>query len=64
LTLPFFHLEDVFVTGFCAQKCAVRVLNSDAFHSDRAFAIAQDDESFSLADAVVLHYVSSKSIMR
>ena len=32
LELPFFHLEDVFVTGFAAEMCGINRLHSDKFN--------------------------------
>lgn len=33
LQTPFFHLEDVFLTGMVAEKCSTQLLDSPKFHS-------------------------------
>ena len=33
LNLPFFHLEDVFLTGFAAENCGIPRYHSDGFHA-------------------------------
>ena len=32
LNLPFFHLEDVFLTGFAAENCVISRFHCDGFH--------------------------------
>ena len=32
LKLPYFHLEDVFVTGFAAQSCHIKRIHNKGFH--------------------------------
>ena len=32
LKLPYFHLEDVFVTGFAAEKCNLKRIHNIGFH--------------------------------
>ena len=33
MNLPFFHLEDVFLTGFAAENCGIPRYHSDGFHA-------------------------------
>ena len=52
MLLPFFHLEDVFVTGFGAQACdAVAVLEGQGFYS-----LPSSLAKVNVEEAIVLHY--------
>ena len=32
MNLPFFHLEDVFLTGFAAENCGINKIHTETFH--------------------------------
>ena len=53
--LPFFHLEDVFITGFAAQNCKV-----PRIHSDRFVIKPTKIEDIYITD-VLIHYVNSRA---
>lgn len=56
LKLPFFHLEDVFLTGFAAENCAIPRYHTDGFHPNAVhFADLKETD-------VLWHYLSSKSL--
>ena len=33
MNLPFYHLEDVFLTGFAAENCGIPRYHSEGFHA-------------------------------
>eukprot|EP00095_Tigriopus_kingsejongensis_P010191 maker-scaffold105_size367834-snap-gene-2.30 protein:Tk10191 transcript:maker-scaffold105_size367834-snap-gene-2.30-mRNA-1 annotation:"transposase" len=55
LKLPFFHLEDVLITGFGAQNCQIPIVHSDKFKMNPT----QLNEIHS--DDILLHYVKSRA---
>lgn len=55
MKLPFFHLEDVFVTGFGAQNCNITLEHSDQFKVE-----APQIETLHPSD-ILVHYVKSRS---
>ena len=56
LHLPFFHLEDVFLTGFAAENCAIPRYHSESFHPN---TIPFSD--FKESD-IVWHYLNIKAL--
>ena len=56
MTLPFFHLEDVFLTGFAAENCGVARYHSDGFHPN-VFNFKDVTES-----DILWHYLKTKSV--
>lgn len=56
MQLPFFHLEDVFLTGFAAENCAIPRFHSDGFHPNAVhFADLKETD-------ILWHYLSIKSL--
>lgn len=54
--LPFYHLEDVFLTGFAAENCAIPRYHSDGFHPNAVnFADLKESD-------ILWHYLSTKSV--
>ena len=56
LHLPFFHLEDVFLTGFAAENCAIPRFHSDSFHPNTIpFGDLKESD-------IVWHYLNIKAL--
>lgn len=56
MSLPFFHLEDVFLTGFAAENCGVGRYHSDGFHPNAVnFADLKETD-------ILWHYLKTKSV--
>jgi len=54
--LPFFHLEDVFLTGFAAENCAIPRFHTDGFHPNAVhFADLKEED-------ILWHYLNTKSV--
>ena len=56
LRLPYFHLEDVFLTGFAAEWCDIPRINSKNFHPQYAKI-----EKFDLKSDLHYHYILGRS---
>ena len=56
LETPLFHLEDVFLTGFLAEKCSIHRLNSDKFHFDYTYFMDIDESH------ILWHYMNSSAV--
>ena len=52
LTLPYFHIEDVFMTGFVAEKCNIKRVNIPSFHP------AAIDHTQVSPEDILLHYIT------
>merc|ERR1711962_428302 len=56
MKLPFFHLEDVFLTGFAAENCAIPRFHTDGFHPNAVhFADLKEED-------ILWHYLNTKSV--
>ena len=56
LHLPFFHLEDVFLTGFAAENCVISRFHCDGFHPQAVrFTDLKETD-------ILWHYLSGKSL--
>ena len=53
LRVPFFHLEDVFMTGFAADQCRVRPTNTPGFHNLKP-------SKFHPRKDFLIHYITPK----
>ena len=54
--LPFFHLEDVFLTGFAAENCAIPRFHTNSFHPNGVkFADIKEED-------ILWHYLNTKSV--
>ena len=54
--LPFLHLEDVFLTGFAAENCAIPRFNTNGFHPhDINFGDLNEED-------ILWHYFDTKSV--
>ena len=54
--LPFFHLEDVFLTGFAAENCAIPRFHTNSFHPFGVkFADLKEED-------ILWHYLNTKSV--
>ena len=51
LTLPYYHIEDVFMTGFVAKACNVQLVGVPGFHPERK------DPNQVTAKDILLHYI-------
>ena len=59
--IPYFHLEDIFVTGFVAQSCGAKILHNTGFHvyRDRREYILNQNKNwviFKKEKDILLHY--------
>ena len=52
LSLPYFHIEDVFMTGFVAEKCNISRVNIPSHHPE-----AIDHTQVNPEDTI-LHYIT------
>ena len=56
LHLPFFHLEDVFLTGFAAENCVISRFHCDGFHPNAVhFTDLKESD-------ILWHYLGQKSV--
>ena len=56
LGLPFFHLEDVLLTGFAAQECRLPVLHHKGFRSEHTTVTDISGEH------ILMHYVNGRRV--
>ena len=54
--LPFLHLEDVFLTGFAAENCAIPRFNTNGFHPHAVKFSDLNEED------ILWHYLNTKSV--
>ena len=54
--MPYFHLEDVFLTGFAAEWCDIPRIDSKTFHPQYPKI-----EKFDLKTDLHYHYILSRS---
>jgi hypothetical protein len=54
LKLPYFHLEDVFVTGFAAEKCNVQRIHHTGFHPSE-----MKRHKTNCANDILYHYIDT-----
>jgi hypothetical protein len=54
LKLPFFHLEDVFLTGFAAQNCQIQKVHHKGFHH-------LQKKKINYSRDILIHYVDTAS---
>ena len=52
LKLPFFHLEDVFLTGFAAQNCQIQKIHHKGFHH-------LQKKKINYSRDILIHYVDT-----
>ena len=61
LTLPFFHINDVFLTGFCAELCHCPRLDLPGLE----LGIAGEPEKVKISlETLLVHYLKSSAEMR
>ena len=58
LKLPYFHLEDVFVTGFAAEKCQVKRIHHSGFHPS-----LEKRRKINCANDILYHYIDTHGKM-
>ena len=56
MRLPFLHLEDVFLTGFAAENCAIPRFNTNGFHPHNVKFGDLNEED------ILWHYLNTKSV--